>query len=178
MKQLQQYDFHEQNAFADKGVHHVTQILHMIPDVIGVLSVEKTKAFQDKDIDLIVVRADNEANVLTSTIEVKTDSTKSRNIFIETMSNLEQGTEGCFMVSQADYWYYYFIQTGDLYVLPLEKTRQWFLDNISRFKVKRTTTPIGISHYTSEGYIVPKHMFPREVDGVTHMNIKKFLKED
>ncbi|WP_341524533.1 hypothetical protein WKK05_18000 [Nostoc sp. UHCC 0302] len=100
-------------------------------------------------------------------IEVKGDRwDKTRNFFFETDSNLEKGTPGCFMYTQAEWLFYYFVNTGQLYRLPMPKTRDWFLITMKRFRERSTTTSVGDSHYTTVGRLVPITTVMLEVPGV------------
>ncbi|MEW6499503.1 MAG: hypothetical protein AB1589_44625, partial [Cyanobacteriota bacterium] len=59
-------------------------------------------------------------------VEVKGDRwNRTNNFFFETHSNLEKGTMGCFLYTEADWLFYYFVNTRLLYKLPMPKTRDW-----------------------------------------------------
>jgi hypothetical protein len=134
---------------------------------IKVINVEKVSKYQLKDIDLVLITPDK--NV---TIEIKADRwNKTGNFFFETLSNEEKGTLGCFLYSEADFLYYYFINTKTLYSLPMIKSREWFLANISRFKEVKTRTKVRNSFYTTVGRIVPISVVLKEVDGIKIMEV-------
>ncbi|WP_292877660.1 hypothetical protein [Nostoc sp. NMS1] len=99
--------------------------------------------------------------------EIKGDRwNKTRNLFFETHSNLERGTPGCFMYTEADWLFYYFVNTRQLYRLPMPKTREWFLITMRRFRERTTTTPVGSSYYTTVGRLVPITTVMLEVAGI------------
>jgi hypothetical protein len=89
----------------------------------SVLNVEEDPQYQQIDVDLVW-----ETHKQTYLVEIKGDRIghKSGNFFFETFSNKERGTPGCFLYSEADLLFYYFVETGRLYILPLPETRRWF----------------------------------------------------
>ncbi|WP_242054399.1 histidine phosphatase family protein [Nostoc sp. FACHB-888] len=95
----------------------------------SVINVENDPDYQRRDIDLIWTTHSSEI-----LIEIKGDRwNKTRNLFFETHSNLEKGTPGCFLYTEADWLFYYFVNTRQLYRLPMPKTREWFHITMKRF---------------------------------------------
>ena len=105
-------------------------------------------------IDFVVETSDGSS----FTVELKTDTYTSGNIFFETMSNVEHNVKGCMYKSKADFLLYYFTETRELYMLRLPEYRQWFEDNKPHFKKKafRNVNRKRDGYYTSEGYTIPK----------------------
>ncbi|MEH2464687.1 hypothetical protein [Nostoc sp.] len=131
-------------------------------ETISVVNVEDDPDYQRRDIDLIWTTQTGEI-----LIEVKGDRwNKTRNLFFETHSNLEKGTPGCFMYTEADWLFYYFVNTRQLYKLQMPKTREWFLITMRRFRERSTTTPVGSSYYTTVGRLVPITTVMLEVAGI------------
>ena len=129
---------------------------------IGVVNVEKDPDFQKADIDLIWV-----SHRGTDTIEIKADRWQdSGNFFFETESNKEKGAPGCFLYTEANYIFYYFVKPHLLYILPMPQTREWFLANKDRFEERETTTPVGDGYYTTVGRLVPIETVVSEVPEV------------
>lgn len=65
-------------------------------------------------------------------IELKAEETdKYSNFFLEMFSNMEFGTPGWMLTSHADYLFYFFLETGELYVMKLANLRKWafFVDD-------------------------------------------------
>lgn len=87
------------------------------------------------------------------TIEIKTDTYKTGNMFFETISNEEYQTKGCLMKTNADFLFYYFsnYQNGVLYIFKMKAFRKFVLDNLPHFRQRRVTN----TTHTSIGYIVP-----------------------
>ncbi|MDM9383479.1 hypothetical protein QUB80_22585 [Chlorogloeopsis sp. ULAP01] len=48
----------------------------------------------------------------------------------------------------------------------MPKTREWFLITMRRFRERATTTPVGSSHYTTVGRLVPITTVKLEVPGI------------
>lgn len=132
------------------------------PDTMSVRNVEDDPAFQSIDVDLIWTTQQGSYQV-----EVKGDRWhKTGNFFFETHSNKEKGTPGCFMYTQADWLFYYFVMIRALYKLPMPTTRDWFVNNISRFQERSTTTSVGARYYTTVGRLVSIQTVLQEVSGV------------
>ncbi|MDF5707950.1 MAG: hypothetical protein PUP90_09800 [Nostoc sp. S4] len=132
------------------------------PETISLNNVENDPNYQHRDIDLIWTT--QTGKIL---IEIKGDRwNKTRNLFFETDSNLEKGTPGCFMYTEADWLFYYFVNTRQLYKLPMPKTREWFHITMKRFRERATTTPVGSSYYTTVGRLVPITTVMMEVPGI------------
>ena len=102
-------------------------------------------------------------------VEIKGDRyAHTGNFFIETVSNREKNTPGCFMYTEADFIYYYFVDTKELNVMPVEKSRNWFVKNMHKFEEKMLSTKVGdVGYYTSLGRLVPKKVMRNEV-GIKH----------
>jgi len=128
-------------------------------DTLDVRNVEDDPEFQRIDVDLVWTTRRR-----SYTIEVKGDRWHtSGNFFFETFSNKEKGTPGCFMYTQADFLFYYFVVPRILYILPVPAAREWFIVNMSHFEERETTTPVGDEHYTTVGRLVPIQDLVREV---------------
>jgi hypothetical protein len=129
------------------------------PDTLDVRNVEDDPEFQRMDVDLVWTTRRR-----TYKIEVKGDRWhETGNFFFETLSNKEKGTPGCFMYTQADFLFYYFVVPRVLYIMPVPAARAWFTANLDRFEERETTTPVGEDHYTTVGRLVPIQDLVREV---------------
>jgi hypothetical protein len=83
------------------------------------------------------------------------------------VSNESKGTPGCFLYTKAEWLFYYFLEIGKLYCLPMDKVRPWFIQNLARFKEQRTSTPTGSGEgYVTIGRLVPITAVLAEVEGV------------
>lgn len=156
------YTMHDAQQVAKLAATDISAWLLSKPETISVVNVEDDPDYQRRDIDLIWTTQTGEI-----LIEIKGDRwNKTRNLFFETHSNLERGTPGCFMYTEADWLFYYFVNTRQLYRLPMPKTREWFLITMRRFRERSTTTPVGSSYYTTVGRLVPITTVMLEVPGI------------
>lgn len=152
---------------AERAASEIESWLRDRRNTVSVTNVEKDPKFQKIDVDLIWTTRKS-----TYQVEIKGDLWhKTGNFFFETLSNKEKNTPGCFMYTQADLLFYYFLETKSLYILPMPQTRTWFLSNRDRFKERATTTPVNGGSYTTVGRLVPVELVLREVGGVQHRRL-------
>jgi hypothetical protein len=155
---MNKYTFQESLDTADIGTEHVTNFLFSLPNTINVENVEGDVTYQKQDVDL-VWQTDNLKKL---TIEIKVDNyAHSGNYFFETISNVGKKTEGCFMYSEADLLFYYFLNQ-ELHIFNLAKARKWFIENQDDFRTVRTSTGVGNGRYQTEGALVKRDRFKRD----------------
>jgi hypothetical protein len=119
------------------GTELIFNFLQNQKSTIKIINVENDIDYQKKDIDLIKIRELN-SEVKETAIEIKVDNYyRTGNYFFETLSNVERGTDGCFMYSEATYLFYYFLNV-ELHIFNFSKAREWFIANRDRFKLVRT----------------------------------------
>ena len=134
---------------------------------VAVHNVEDDRAYQQYDIDLLWTVVTRSGRLRIIPIEIKGDRYHhTGNFFFETVSNEAKGTPGCFLYTKAYWLFYYFVEIGALYCLPMDKVRPWFVANISRFEEKRTSTPVGGDSYVTVGRLVPIKTVLAEIQGV------------
>ena len=104
--------------------------------------------FQELDIDFIVQK-DN----MTATVDVKGDKHNPNNFFIETVSNMDKGSQGCIYQTRADYWFYYFFPTDTFYYFKPQRMREHMHNK--QFRKAYGYTQVGDGGYSSEGLLVP-----------------------
>jgi hypothetical protein len=157
------------NAVAGDATRIITRHLRAHPATVLVRNVERDPFYQRIDVDLVWRIRVSPNRVRNIRIEIKADRCDATgNFFFETWSNREHGTPGCFLYTQAEYLYYFFIKTGQLYVLPTERVRDWFTRHVAEFRERDTTTSVagGAGHYTTVGRLVPISRVLDEVEGV------------
>lgn len=155
MSQLKQYDMDSTLAVSEVGIQVSTIYLRDILKYPEIINVENHEGFRKKDIDLLAIIEDDDG-MRGTTIEVKTDQYTSGNLFFETISNIQKGTPGCLMYSEADWLHYYFTGYKQLYIMGMKPFREWVLRNRSRYRPRNTSTGKGTEqHYTSEGIPIP-----------------------
>lgn len=146
---------------AKQAAEELENWLRGLPQTLDVINVENNPVWQERDVDLLWHTKKNRYRV-----EIKGDRWhQTGNFFFETDSNKEKGTPGCFMYTEADLLFYYFIGIKTLYILPMPLIRDWFKPRIEQFKQRSTTTPAGETHYTTVGRLVPiKHVLAAHPD--------------
>lgn len=152
---LKSYTMQDASETARLGTEHIVGYLQTQASTVSIENVEDDVAYRAKDIDLIWSR-ESKGNFKKVLIEVKVDNYfHTGNYFFETFSNVEKNTPGCFIYSQADYFFYYFLGV-EIHVIELGPVRSWFLEKLGEFPRKRTTTPVGGSFYHTEGRLVKR----------------------
>ncbi|BAY84299.1 hypothetical protein NIES267_37950 [Calothrix parasitica NIES-267] len=170
------YSMEEGVQIASHAADDITYWLNLQPETFSIKNVEHDPEFQRRDIDLIwTTQTEQGRNEIL--VEIKGDRLdRTGNFFFETHSNLEKGTPGCFMYTEAHWLFYYFVNTGILYKLPMSKTRKWFLITMKRFRERSTITTVGSSYYTTVGRLVPIRTLMLEVPGVVMKNLREELR--
>ncbi len=88
--------------------------------------VEGNAFYQKKDIDLVLITNNGKA-LGKVTLEVKGDrNDKTGNFFLETVSDVSRNKPGAFIVCEADWYFYFFVNTAHLYCWPMVAARKWF----------------------------------------------------
>ncbi len=167
MKQ-RRYSMAAASAVAEQAAADLEAFLAEQPSTISVCNVEHDPAYQMKDIDLLWTRSLPDKSLKTCTIEVKGDRYhQTGNYFFETVSNEGKNTPGCFLYTQADYIFYYFVAERELHILPMPATRTWFLKHLTSFRERRTSTPVGKgAAYVTVGRLIPRNVVKAAVPGV------------
>jgi hypothetical protein len=171
------YDFNKVNKIAENASEEIETFLLSLPDTVKVVNVEKDRNYQSLDIDLLwYVRSRKTGKIIKKTVEIKGDRYyHTGNYFFETVSNTTKNTPGCFLITEADFVFYYFVDQKELHILPTEETRKWFLDNLHRFKEAKTSTSSSKGLlYTSLGRKVPRHIV-RKHCGITVLDITPYI---
>ena len=129
-----------------KGENKIYEYLINHSSTESVVNVSNDKWFQQFDIDFVHVDGNN--NV--TKIEVKTDrlADKTGNMIYEIWSDIRIYSKGCFEKTQADYIFYYLINTNILYIFNTLELREW----VKKHETKLKRTPMG--DY-AVGYIIP-----------------------
>ncbi|MFQ5639028.1 MAG: hypothetical protein ACE5IR_13675 [bacterium] len=152
---------------SQRAASEIEAWLRSLKNTISVKNVESDPEFQKIDVDLLWTTQKK-----TYKVEIKGDLWhKTGNFFFETLSNREKNTPGCFLYTQADLLFYYFVEIKELYILPMPETRKWFLSTWQRFKERSTTTPVYNDFYTTVGRLVPVASVMREVAHVRKVHL-------
>ena len=140
------YNFHDSLTFGKIGEDIV--IKYLLDNNKDVYDVSNDKKYQKCDIDAFVTTKD----LKRFSIEIKTDSFDTGNIFFELISSIEPFSLGCMIKTKADFLFYFFIKTKELYILNMQKYRMFVIENIDDFQWKKVKN----TNYESIGFLVPK----------------------
>jgi hypothetical protein len=155
---------------ADRAVQHARAWLLESAPGSRVHDVQEDPRFQHRGVDLLWELPSGEVRG----IEVKGDRNATRRrYFFELVSNLEKDTPGCFLYSGADLLVYVFLSQGELHVLPLRATREWFLPRAKEYALKHAFTQTGAIRYTTVGAVVPVRDVVEGVPGVLRVPLKR-----
>lgn len=146
--------FDKSIIIGEKGEEEIIKFLQKNTNIKEIKNVSNIDEYRLKDIDLIV----HFKNGQSYSLEIKTDTFDSGNIFYETLSCIETQTLGCFEKTQADYIFYFFIKTKELYILKTNEYRKWFHTNIDKFNRKEipNMSRSNKSLIYGEGYTIKK----------------------
>jgi len=161
------YSMEDACHVAQKGTEDIEKYLREKPETLSVTNVEDNPEYREKDIDLLWNYSKN-GRTRQISIEIKVDRYyRTGNYFFETVSNETRGTPGCFLYTEADFIFYYFVDERELHILPMAGTKNWFLKKINEFKERKTSTPIGNGEfYITVGRLVPRIRVKEGVRGV------------
>lgn len=105
--------------------------------------VQDDKDWQRRDVDLLVNG---------KSTEVKTDTHKTGNLFLE----ISVGDKpGCVFQSRAEVWCYLFPLQNKLYLIELPKLQLWLFQNASSYRTKRVKSAQSGRVWYAEGIAVP-----------------------
>lgn len=137
--------FHSDNKIGNKGENAIFNFLSTYPSTTAIIDVTKDEWFQQFDIDFLW--QDTEYNIFK--IEVKTDTLadKTGNMVYEIWSDKRTHSKGCFEKTEADYIFYYLINSRTLYVFNTKELREWVLKHMNNLK----QTDMGDNAF---GYII------------------------
>lgn len=149
---------YQQDLKAGKhGEALVIKAFESMPSCVTVCDVSDNKDYQKEDVDFLFITR-NMFKTDVFKVEVKTDSYPEKNLYFELVSNLERGTPGCLMYTQADYLAYFYEKTGSCYVFDAQKLKTTVFGHPFFFdesKKKKVTNKVGEAQYTSVGLAIP-----------------------
>ncbi len=129
-----------------KSTWVATQLVH---------SVEDDPRYQPLGIDLLWV-VPEQSYLRSMTVEVKGDRyEKTGNFFFETVSDVGRSTGGGFVITRAEWLFYYFLNSGALYCLPMRVVKPWFVEHMGRFRERIAQSQRDQSHWRTAGRLVP-----------------------
>lgn len=157
------HNFNKSINVGNCGEQAIKSYFETNPNIVNIIDVSKDKEYRDKDIDFIVELKNGKS----ISIELKTDTYDTGNIFYEAISNKEYNVLGCMIKSKAKCLFYYFIKTKELYIIDFKAYKKWVNKNNERFvrkKIKNINRRGNdITH--SIGLLIPKRIFEKEMAG-------------
>ena len=142
---------------------------HWSDYTVAIHSVEDDPAYQQHEVDLLWSIVDGNGRLRIIPIEVKGDRYhRTGNFFFETVSNASKGTAGCILYTKAHWIFYVFVETEEIYCLPMDVVRPWFAETSENFREAKTSTPVGKDSYVTNGRLVPIQTLLAEVEGIRH----------
>lgn len=148
---------------AKQAKNDITEWLESLPQTLKVENLENNFDYQKMGIDLLLTTTNG--NFKLGIVGDRWH--KSGNFYFQTYSNKERGKPSRFMSAEIDWLLYYFIIPRTLYMLPMPKTRDWFVANIEGFSESSTNnTTKENQSYTTKGSLVPIEIVIQEVKGV------------
>jgi hypothetical protein len=118
--------FSESLQVGSDGEKIIESLIQILKPVEKVENVTQDPYYRSIDVDFVVTtRAGDRI-----TYELKTEPTAyhTGNFFYEHICNVDKNTAGCFLFSEADFWMTFIPQSGLLYIFPLEKYREYVLE--------------------------------------------------
>ena len=134
------HNFNESINIGDYGEQIIKSYFETNPNVVDVIDVSQNKDYQNKDIDFLVKLKNGEY----ISVELKTDTYDTGNIFYEAISNKEHNVLGCMIKSKAKCLFYYFIKTKELYIIDFKAYKKWVNENNQRFTKKKIKILINV----------------------------------
>ena len=138
--------FHSDINIGQKGENIIYDYLMNHPSTDNVINVSNDKWFQQFDIDFVQINGSGDVNK----IEVKTDrlAHKTGNMVYEIWSDRRIYSKGCFEKTEADYIFYFLINTNIIYIFDTLELRDW----VKKHETKLNRTNMG--DY-AVGYLIP-----------------------
>lgn len=142
VSELTEYSFYEKDAEKNECTNAIINFLCSDEKTMSVENVEKDIRYQDKDIDILWGIYENNGDTRIISIEVKVDkyTSSTGNIAVETISNSEKGTIGCFLKTEAEKMFYIESDTKILYIIAMKDAQKWFAENRKNYRQKKTST--------------------------------------
>lgn len=166
------YTMEGNSTAAQLASRRVEEYLVSRSDTFLVDNVEEDKNYQEIDVDFVWYRVNPvDDEMMEFKVEVKGDRQNTKNFFFETVSNLEKGTPGCILYTEADLLFYVFLSDYSLYVIKVSELRDWLKNNEEKYEHKNVGTMVGDSWYTSVGIPVPIKDIERDIAGVKRIQI-------
>lgn len=142
--------------------------VHMWQKVKAVFDVGKNTYHQKRDTDLLLIVNENDG-LFKASVEVKGDrNDHTGNLFLETLSDVERETPGAFIASRADWFFYYFVNSGHLFCLRMADAVPWFEKNNHLFPEKEVASDRDRRTWRTRGKLIPISLLLRDLPSTFH----------
>lgn len=126
----------------------VVKYLKRVPQTISVKHVSSDPVYQHQNINILWQYRSGSGEVKTHSIDVTANRTSTNRVYLETISNNQQGKLGKFYTSPADFVFYVYPTENSLLIMRLEKVREWFKNNQERYRT------FSSAHKSFEGRVI------------------------
>lgn len=151
------HNFTDSLKTGEAGEKLVLNFLNNKDNIDYIEDVSQDRIYQEKDIDSIVHFVSGKKQ----TLEIKTDTYKSPNLFYEVTSAIETGSLGCLEKTEAERLMYYFVNLNLLYIFDMPKFRAWVNENKEMFDKKGYGKKLKNNRYNGTQYTSFGYAFPR-----------------
>ena len=133
---------------------------------VAILDVSENRELQPKGIDLLWC-VESPVGTCVIPIEVKADRNSwSGNFFFETVSNCAKNTPGAFLSTTCDLYVYVFPERQEIFCIPLDDARKWFLENQSDFQEKTVSSRRENRSWMTRGRLIPIQQLLRHIPNI------------
>jgi hypothetical protein len=142
------FGWRAQQEVGEMGVRRVSEYLQANGFYVG--DVTDDASYRAQDIDLVVLGKNRKRS---TTVEVKTDTNKTGNIFLELVAS--SGRPGCVFGSRAQVWLYWLPTLGTLLYIELPRLQLWLVEHAGEYERKVVGSRRGKGAWHIEGIAVP-----------------------
>lgn len=153
------HNFTDSLKTGEAGEQLVLNFLNTKENIDYIEDVSQDRIYQEKDIDSIIHFLSGK----TQTLEIKTDTYKSPNLFYEVTSAIETGSLGCLEKTEAERLMYYYVNLNLLYIFDMPKFRAWVHENKAMFDKKGYGKRLKNNRYNGTQYTSFGYAFPRDL---------------
>lgn len=150
------YAFKESLEVGKSGEDIIWNWLASRSYIVDLQDVSNDRKYQKQDIDFLATFKDGTQ----ISLEIKTDTYTTGNIYFETISDVTMNTKGCMYVTKADFLLYYFINDNKLYIIKMDEYKKWFNRHKKDSNFKHHV--VHNTRYESEGYTFPANLLLKE----------------
>ena len=160
------FEYNKNTKIAQIGSEICLNYLCSRKNLSRITDLQDSKYGRDNNVDFSYIKNMNKEWIL-ELAEVKCDMVWwSGNICFETKSNEGKKTKGCFLATKSNVWLHTFPHNKKMILVKTKEVRDWFNENIARFKeVSCNTTDRNEKYlYTTVSRLVPLNVLLKEMN--------------